>query len=175
MIKLIPVSLFMACEPSLKSLYHDSFPIDERRDWNELMALTNHPNFNLYCILNSNIPVGLITLWKWSEFTFIEHFAIENTSRGKGIGSKVLYQLKKETSAKIILETEEPTDDWTQRRIAFYTRLGFKACEEVYYQPPYSMDKKPVKMVLMSYPDKVEKKEFKTIRAKLYKEVYQIN
>lgn len=163
-----------ASEPTLKNLYLDSFPPDERRDWKELMELTNCPNFTFYCIINENVPVGLVTLWEWSEFTFIEHFAIDKTFRGRGIGTEVIDQLKKKTSAKIILETEIPATQSAIRRVAFYTRLGFQACGEEYYQPPYSIDKKAVKMLLMSYPGNIIKKEFMAIRSILYKEVYQI-
>lgn len=175
MVQIIPVNQVMACEPTLKSIYHDSFPPDERREWHELLELIYHSDFNFYCITNNTDPVGLITLWEWAEFTFIEHFAIDKTFRAQGIGSEVINQLKKEKSTKIILETEEPTTDLATRRIAFYTSLGFQTCEEEYYQPPYSKDKKAVKMLLMNYPDKIAKTEFTTIRSKLYKEVYQIN
>jgi ribosomal protein S18 acetylase RimI-like enzyme len=175
MIQLIPLLQAKAYEHSLKSIYHDSFPRDERRDWDELMNLTHYSHFNLYSIHKNNNPVGLITLWKWVELTFIEHFAIHNSLQGKGIGSEVLNQLKQKATTKIILETEEPTTADAQRRIAFYNRLGFQICNEEYYQPPYSTDKKAVKMLLMSYPDKLTRKEFTTIRSKLYKEVYQIN
>lgn len=175
MIQLIPVIQTGAYEQTLKSLYHDSFPPDERRDWNELLQLTHHPHFNLCCIIDSEVPVGLITLWQWPEFTFIEHFAIDHAFQGRGIGSKVLNHLKEDACSKIILETEEPDSYDAKRRIAFYNRLGFHACSEEYFQPPYSLDKKAVKMLLMSYPNTITKKEFLTIRSKLYKEVYQIN
>lgn len=175
MIQLIPVIQAKTYEQILERHYHDSFPPDERRDWNELLELTRHPHFNLYCIIHSNVPVGLITLWEWPEFTFIEHFAIDNVFQGKGIGSKVMNHLKQEASAKIILETEEPSTYDAKRRIAFYNRFGFNVCGEEYYQPPYSLDKKAVKMLLMSYPDTIAKNEFIIIRSKLYKEVYQVN
>ncbi|HLN71688.1 MAG TPA: GNAT family N-acetyltransferase [Prolixibacteraceae bacterium] len=175
MIQLIPLIQAKTHEQTLKSLYHDSFPPDERRDWNELTGLTVHSPFNIHCIHNSNGTIGLLTLWKWLEFTFIEHFAINKTFQGKGIGSEVINQLKHEASTKIILETEEPTTDLAIRRINFYARLGFHRCNEEYYQPPYSKDKKAVKMVLMSYPGQITPSEFIAIRAKLYREVYRRN
>lgn len=175
MIQLIPLIQAKAQEQRLKSLYHDSFPPDERRDWNEFRKLTLHSHFNIYCIHDSKDTIGILTLWKWPEFTFIEHFAIDKPFQGNGIGSEVVNQLKQDTVTKIILETEEPTNDLAIRRIALYNRLGFKVCGEEYYQPPYSIEKNEVKMLLMSYPDTITKEEFIIIRSKLYKEVYQIN
>lgn len=162
-------------EEALKNIYHYSFPSDERREWDNLMKLTHHQNFNLHSILHNNVPIGLITLWKLPEFIFIEHFAIDKTFRGKGIGSEVLNELKKEVSAKIILETEEPDTKPAMRRINFYKRLGFHLCQEDYYQPAYSKDKEAVKMLLMSYPEMITQSAFITIKARLYEQVYQLN
>lgn len=175
MIQLIPINLSSDYEQALKGIYLDAFPADERRDWQELMILTRQVQFHLYGIISYHEPVGLITVWKWPELSFIEHFAIAASMQGKGIGSEVLKKLMKEIHPPIILETEQPTTEAAIRRVAFYARLGFHVCTEAYYQPPYANDKKMVKMHLMSYPHKITTSEFTTIRAKLYKEVYHRN
>lgn len=175
MIQLIPVNQTKEPEQTLKNIYLEAFPPDERRNWKELLELTQQYYFNLYCINIGNIPAGMITLWKWPEITFIEHFAIGKTFQGKGTGSEVLNHLMQETSGKIILETEEPNTEAAKRRVSFYTRLGFHLCHEEYYQPAYSKNKKAVKMQLMSFPDTITQTEFITIKTKLYKEVYNRN
>lgn len=175
MIQLIPVIQSYEHIDSLKNIYHDSFPADERRDWHQILELTQHPHFNLYSIINNNSPAGLITVWRWPELTFIEHFAINETLQGKGIGSEVLRQLIQVTTTRIVLETEEPLTESAKRRIVFYNRLGFHSCMEKYVQPAYSLDKKSIKMVLMSHPDQITSSEFIAIRAQLYKEVYNRN
>lgn len=175
MIQIIRVSPPIAFEEILKNIYLTTFPSDERRDWDELMELTKLPHFNLYCINYKNEPAGLITVWKWQELAFIEHFAVSRSLQGKGIGSKVINLVVQDLTSAIILETEEANTESAIRRINFYTRLGFYICQEEYYQPPYAKDKEAVKMLLMSYPDRITHSEFIDIRAKLYKEVYKRN
>jgi ribosomal protein S18 acetylase RimI-like enzyme len=175
MIQIIRVSSPIAFEETLKNIYLDSFPSDERREWDELIELTQKPYFTLYRISYRNETVGLITVWEWQELAFIEHFAINKSFQGQGIGSKVLNQLQKKLTSSVILETELPNNELAIRRINFYTRLGFHICEEEYLQPAYDKNKKTVKMSLMSYPDKINHPDFIAIRNKLYKEVYRRN
>jgi ribosomal protein S18 acetylase RimI-like enzyme len=107
-------------------------------------------------------------------FTFIEHFAIKESIRGKGIGSKAIRLITETKSPRVILEVEEPTDKLARRRIAFYKRLGFSVCKNTYWQPPYSPEKKKVKMLLMSFPDKIQSGEFMEIKKHIYLKVYQL-
>lgn len=175
MIQIIPVSIPIAYEETLKYIYLDSFPSDERREWGELLELTQQPYFTLYRINHRNETIGLITVWEWLEFIFIEHFAINKSFQGQGIGSMVLNLLQQKLTSSVILETELPHNELAIRRINFYTRLGFHICQEEYYQPAYDKDKNAVKMILMSYPDKMNLSDFIAIRSKIYKEVYHRN
>lgn len=172
MIKLIPVSNSLELNDDLKQIYIDSFPADERRDWQELKELICHPNFRLNQVRDDQELIGLISIWNLLNFDFIEHFAISDSMRGKGIGTQVLKQVIEEKSTKIIVEVEEPTNESARRRIAFYEHFGFFVCDGIYYQPPYSPDKNKIKMLLMSFPDKVTAVEFVEIKNQLYLEVY---
>ncbi len=116
MIQLIPVSNSMGLNDDLKRIYINSFPPDERRDWQEMKELLHHSNFSL-----------------------------------------------------------EPANDAALRRIAFYERLGFSVCEGIYCQPPYSADKNEVKMLLMSFPERILTLELTEIKTQIYREVYQQN
>ena len=172
MIKVIPASNLREINQELKQMYINSFSSDERREWKEMQKLIDLPDFNIHQIFDDQKIIGLITIWNLLNFTFIEHFAIEESFQGKGVGSQVIRQIIEGKSSKVILEVEEPTDKPTSRRITFYERLGFSVCESIYYQPPYSMGKSKVKMVLMSFPDKITSLEFIEIKTQLYREVY---
>ena len=158
----------------IKQLYIDSFPSNERREWKEMLLLIDHPSFNLHQVFDNQKSIGLISFWNLLNFIFIEHFAIEETFQGKGVGSQVIRQIMEGISTKVVLEVEEPIDEPTRRRITFYERLGFSVCESIYYQPPYSLGKSKVKMLLMSAPDKITPLEFIEIKAQLHGEVYQV-
>ncbi|HAH22441.1 MAG TPA: GNAT family N-acetyltransferase [Prolixibacteraceae bacterium] len=174
MIKVIPASNLREMSEELKQMYIDSFPSNERREWEELQKLVEHPHFNIHQVFIDQKSIGLISIWNLLNFTFIEHFAIEESFQGKGVGSQVIMQIIEGKTTKVVLEVEEPTDEPSRRRITFYERLGFSVCESNYFQPPYAMGKDKVKMLLMSFPDKITALEFTEIKDLLYKEVYQL-
>ncbi|MDP2115586.1 MAG: GNAT family N-acetyltransferase [Bacteroidota bacterium] len=173
MIKLIPASNPLDLTEGLKQIYFDSFPPDERRDWSEIKELLQHSGFILNKVLEDQELVGLISVWNFHGFVFIEHFAILESKRGKGIGSQALKQVIAENLKPIIVEVEEPVTDDARRRIAFYESADFSVCEGIYYQPPYSPDQNKVKMLLMSFPEKILPPEFDEIKTRIYREVYQ--
>jgi len=173
MINLILGSKLQELNDEIKQIYIDSFPDYERREWHELKQLLNNPIFNLTPVFDNQKLIGLISIWDLHDLIFIEHFAIEKSFQCKGVGSQVLKQIIHGKSGRIVLEIEPSTNELTHRRITFYERLGFSTCEISYWQPPYSPDKKKVKMQLMSFPDKILPLEFIEIKAQLYKDVYQ--
>lgn len=172
MINLIPVTNSDDLSDDLKQIYIGSFPPDERRDWKEIKELLLHSSFILNQVFDNQELVGLISVWNLLGFVFIEHFAILESKRGKEIGSQALKQVIAENIKTIIVEVEEPISDDARRRIAFYERAGFSVCEGIYYQPPYSPDKNKVKMLLMSFPEKILPPEFDEIKTRIYREVY---
>lgn len=173
MIQLIPASQQQEMDDErLREIYEHSFPADERREWDQLKQLLGHPLFKLYKILKNNAISGIITIWRWPEFTFIEHFAIQESLRSQGIGKGVLQQIIHEKPLKIIVEVEVPHNESAFKRIAFYKLMGFYDCEQEYYQPPYIKGYNKVKMLLFSYPQQLTQQEFASIKSRLYKEVY---
>lgn len=173
MIQFIPVTNPLELNDDLGQIYIDSFPLDERREWQELKELLTQRNFNFNKILDGGKLIGLITTWNLPDFVFIEHLAIHESFQAKGIGAKVLKQIIEVTQARIILEVEEPDSETAKRRIAFYERSGFSVCDNIYWQPPYSPGKNKVKMLLMSFPEPLNSKDFSKIKAQIYQHVYQ--
>jgi ribosomal protein S18 acetylase RimI-like enzyme len=172
MIQLISVTNANELNDDLEQIYIDSFPSDERRDWLDLKKLINHPGFNFYKVLNDEKTIGLITVWNLPKCAFIEHFAIHDSLRSKGIGTQVFMKIMDEKPGKIVLEVEEATTEAAQRRITFYERMGFSVCDGIYYQPAYSPDKSKVKLLLMSHPELLLSKDFEVIKTQIYRFVY---
>jgi ribosomal protein S18 acetylase RimI-like enzyme len=158
----------------LQTIYEEAFPPDERREWAQFTELLNNPDFFLKAISIQKKLIGLLTYWNLEEFLFIEHFAIRDAERGKGLGTQVVNQLIAETASPLILEVEEPITETAQNRIHFYERFSFSVCKSEYFQPPYSADKNKVKMLLMSYPDEVSDEYFTIIKDRIYRLVYGI-
>ena len=75
-------------------------------------------------------------------------------------------------SKPVILEVEEPFTETARKRILFYERLNFSVNNQSYFQPPYSNDKNSVKMLLMSYPKKIDSKYFEKTKTQIHDLVY---
>lgn len=137
----------------VKQIYESSFPADERRDYDALLQLIeSEPAFVVEAICCDDNVVGLITSWSFDEWRYIEHFAIDVTMRGKGVGETTLVRFLSSDLRPVVLEVEPPIDDVTRRRVGFYERLGFVLHAAYrYIQPPYDCDKNAVELCLMTY------------------------
>lgn len=134
------------------SLLHSAFCADERRDDDELTKMVNSVViFGFNAIMVNGEWAGLLTVWNFGRFMYVEHFAVIDALRGRGVGAQVLAKLKEVSGVPIILEVELPGSSAdADRRIAFYERAGFRLQEMDYVQPPYAIGKKEVPMRLMS-------------------------
>lgn len=173
MIQLIPVIHPTELNTDFRQIYEETFPPDERREWNKLTELIGNDHFSLNEIYHQEKFAGFISIWNLGEFSFIEHFAIRDTERGKGIGTRIIRQIIAQISTPVILEVEEPHTLSARKRIGFYERLNFWVSDGDYCQPPYAIDKNKVKMLLMSYPNRIQPENFAGIKNRIHDVVYQ--
>ena len=136
----------------IRELYETAFPVDERREWTALLSLCrNRSHFSLHIIYDDDRQVGFITVWQWDGWRYIEHFAVDASCRGKGIGGDVLRAFLAGESSPVVLEVEIPSDEISRRRVEFYRRLGFELHDSFsYIQPPYGEGRKALPMFLMT-------------------------
>lgn len=172
MIQLLLVTNPETINVDFKSTYESLFPPDERREWGQLLGLVGHPPFKLFEISAHGKFIGFISVWNLSDFSFIEHFGIRTSEQGKGYGAQALRQVLSISPKPVVLEVEEPLTETAQRRIAFYKRLNFSVNSGSYFQPPYSIEKSSIKMLIMSYPNKIETFGFEKIKAHIHDRVY---
>ena len=151
-------------------IYDSSFPSEMRRELNQQVELLNHNTYGFFAAYDNGL-VGLLATWEFDDFIFIEHIAIREELRGKGLGTKLLNDFIAKQNKKIVLETERP-GDLEKGRISFYERAGFKPNAHKYIQPAYSKEKEPVPLILMTYPKEITEDEFVQVREKLHKVVY---
>ena len=163
-------------ETTARHIYETSFPEDERRDFSQMKPLSEKAPFVFNLIkAEDDQVIGIISLWNFDTFTYIEHFAISDAIRGKGTGSKVLQLLKSKIQTPIIFEVELPQTQQARRRIEFYRRHDFDIQPYKYIQPPYDKTKQSLEMHIMTnlntQPDKAT---FDHIVRTLYIYVYQL-
>lgn len=159
-------------DPKLQDLYESSFPANERRDWNDWLTLIGKPEFSLHQIDDHEGFIGFITAWQLHDFIFFEHFSILPQKRRQNYGTEAMLKLLKQSSNNFILEVEEPDTEMAKKRIAFYERIGFHVNRYEYYQPPYNPGKNKVKLLLMSYPQKLDKYRFGEVKTQIHAIVY---
>lgn len=150
---------------ALIETYRASFPIDEQRPIESIIALMGKKSqFTVSALTDEKDAfVGLLTSWKFDSFVYIEHFAICPTLRSSGYGTQTLKAFVESCTLPVVLEVEPPTDEMTRKRIQFYQRNGFTVYDYEYYQPPYTPDLQGVVLRLMATVP--ENKDFATIVA----------
>ncbi len=159
----------------INNIYESSFPIDERRDYENFINILNSKSniFSLEAAFTENGEiVGFISHWDFEDFIYIEHFAVDEELRGHGYGRTIIESFQSRTHLPIILEVELPDCEMSIRRINFYERLGFTLHSNVkYIQPSYGEGRKEIELKLMTY-GKIDIAENCRQIAMIKKEVY---
>ena len=179
MIALQPINTRHALYLFVEKLLQSAFPPDERRDDRQQRIYTER-NDKFHCLLIRDFdkPVGLLTYWDFTDFLYVEHFAIHEDLRSSGYGTQALHMFLQEAGRPVVLEVEMPRlkGDITHRRIAFYRRQGFSLRKMAYRQPPYRDGDGwlPMKIMTHGYGTFGWLKMADTVRQTIYREVYGV-
>lgn len=158
------------------NIMENSFPSDERRTRGGQEEILDNPHYHLYGYRKDAKIVAFFAVWKFKDFAFVEHFAVEERCRNGGIGAKLLQELLEMLAMPTVLEVELPKTKLAQRRIRFYERNGFVLNPyEDYVQPALSVGSKELPLMIMTYPKDVPRVQYEEIRDTLYREVYHTN
>lgn len=157
--------------PEVIGLYEAAFPEAERRPLPAQQRLLEEGALQLLEVVEGGHLVGFVFCWALTDFTFIEHFAIDPVKRGQGTGTRVITLLF-ERYGRLVLETELPHTTDARRRIRFYEALGFGAFPALYLQPPYRAGWEPLQLVLMQKGMSLEEHTFTKVSNEIYREVY---
>lgn len=157
------------------NIMEKSFPIDEYRTYDEQKELTENKYYSIlaHCGKNGEIK-AFMGIWNFSEFLYIEHFAVDPNCRNEGLGGKLLHALMMQTDKSICLEVEPPETEMAKRRINFYERNGFFLNEYPYMQPAISKGRKSIPLMIMTTGSSVNQQKFEEMRNTLYREVYKV-
>lgn len=155
--------------------YTESFPEAERRDFALVRnLLAREPKFFFQVVLRDGSYVGFITSWRFENYTYAEHFAIDPAARNGGIGAKALQLFLDSCQMPVVLEVEMPTDEMSRRRIGFYERIGFVLDDHYYQQPPYRPNGEWLEMKLMAYGELDLLHTFEQVKTDIHTYVYGV-
>lgn len=152
------------------ALYRRSFPAHELRLWPDQQAVMNDPLYHFDLCLLGGALAGLILYWDFGAYIYVEHFCVEPTMRGHGLGTLILAELAKK-SKPIILEIDPLTDDVAVRRKGFYERCGYIANGFAHVHPPYQAANHGHALIVMSHPRALSQAEFDTFTVDLREKV----
>lgn len=161
------------------SVYLDAFPADERREPAELARMHGVPGYRFFAVnygdaflASAEAPLrGILEVWDFNAFRFLEHLAVKPEWKGQGMGSLILRDYLSWSDKPVILEAETPVTPEAERRIRFYRKAGFVIAPVDYMQPPYYPGKNSVPMLLLTSPNVAAaelEKAIKTIRERVY-------
>lgn len=159
---------------SIYCLLSDSLPQTEMRSKENQHRLLSDNRYKLLVAKDGEEINGFMAIWNLDKYFFIEHFAVNSSCRGNGIGGAMLDYCK-ELFSPVILEVEPPgSTPESARRIEFYKRHGFCFNDYEYYQPPLQEGFDLLPLKIMSYPHSLDDIKFKEAKYILYREVYGI-
>lgn len=154
-------------------LLENAFPVTELRTKEDQRALLKEAAYVLYGVRKNGVFAAVFAVWEIDAFLFIEHFAVRKEDRNGGYGGALLDALICEKGKPVVLEVEEPTDELTRRRIAFYERHGMVYNMYFYLQPPLRKENALLPLKLMTNPDGIDEETFAYYRKRLYEVVYK--
>jgi len=108
------------------------FPIEEMKSQEHMEALLQeHPEI----YHKDEGPNHVLMYAEFDTFLFIDYLIVSGTTRGQGLGHKLMEKMKQKEKP-IILEVEpvnyEDTD--TEKRLRFYKREGFEHAQSIGYR-----------------------------------------
>ena len=127
------------------------FVYEERREYDDFVRTLAHPAYTMHHIVKDGVRVGFVGVWQLKTGYFVEHFAIYEPFRNRGLGGETITALEQKYG-KIVLEVEAPVEENQVRRIRFYESHGFHLNAFPYFQPSYHGEE-AVPLQVMSYPD----------------------
>lgn len=154
-------------------LMKKSFPESERRTESDFLWEFSEKEFRCRCVFDKGVS-GFLNCWDFGSVIYAEHFAVDPSLRGNGLGSRMMKELLSAAGGRRVILEAEPKElgDIAERRISFYERLGFSENPYRYVQPPMSSGQPPVELVIMSTGGIMSESEFSEAVNLLYKRVY---
>lgn len=115
----------------INRLFLSAFPREERPPIGLLYRRHRQKKADFRAIMDGDRFVGLALITGCDAVKTLMFFAMEDTCRGKGYGSRVLSMIKEEFAGTPFFLCAEPLDDKADnagervRRLQFYARNGF--------------------------------------------------
>ena len=118
--------------PSVRELYEESFPKEERIPYERLLQLIGEMHLDWTAYYDAQGLIGFTIVYPSKKYNWFWYFAVKKEFRGQGLGQKILTKLIENYKGRTcILDMESPlqecdNQEQRKRRHAFYHRNGFR-------------------------------------------------
>lgn len=165
--------LNVECFDEIYAIMEEAFPMQERRSYDEQRALFQREDYQVFGIRKEGILLSFIACYEADTYCFVEHLATHVKGRGSGVGKELLLEYFQYCNKPVIFEVEPPNTPIAKRRIGFYKRIGCHLYADIaYVQPSFYPNVEPIKLLLMSYPQRFSKEEVEDYKKRIYKDIY---
>ena len=151
-------------------LYESAFPLHEKRDKAAKARAFSHAHYQLQAWFDEQQFIGMIGVWNFRDYSYIEHLAVNPLLRGQGYGKRMLSQFLQQ-SPQTILEIDPLTTEIAHKRLHFYQSLGFQVNPFVHHHPTYHAGMDDHELIVLSYPHQLESSQYQRFFADLCNEV----
>jgi len=151
-------------------IYEDSFPQEEKRTLKEQLKLFNKKSFTMLCYVEDEIVLAILFYWQIQRYTYLEHFAVNSTQRGRSYGSKILQEFI-DNNQNIILEIEPIIDEITKKRLDFYERFDFRVNTHIHFQVPFRKNDQKLKLLFLSHKKVLSDNQYTTLYQMMLQEM----
>lgn len=126
----------------VRRLYEDSFPAEERLDFNDLLTLLERADVEFVATYLDDRFVGFTYVLRFPDYVWGFYFAVEPEFRGKKLGTQMLVDVLKRNSDRLfVIDIESVEQPWESedkvpeglapkalraRRHDFYLRHGLR-------------------------------------------------
>ncbi|MEW5560313.1 GNAT family N-acetyltransferase [Enterobacter asburiae] len=148
------------------NLYSHAFPWHEQREDVAKRQALAHPDYALEAWYDGDIFVGLSGTWRFGDYGYIEHLAIDDSLRGQGYGKRLLARLLAR-NPRTLLEIDPLTTDIAHKRLRFYQSMGFVANDYAHTHPSYHDGIADHELMVLSYPQPLAEEEYQRFRKDL--------
>lgn len=156
---------------SFYQIYSTSFPDFEQRDSAQQLYAFGCGNYHLQCTVKDDTLLSFVGYWEFEGFIYIEHFAVNPQFRGESIGTTVLRNFIESKQKAVLLEIDPLKSEIAEKRFRFYQKLGFVDNPYTHLHPPYKKGNKPHRLLVLSYPDKIDEELYNSFYDRLKNEV----
>ena len=144
---------------AVDALYVKAFPWHEQREPAAKQQALRDPRYALEAWFDGELFIGLSGCWRFADYRYVEHLAIDDTLRSRGYGKRLLAEIL-QRAPLTVLEIDPLTSEVAHKRLRFYETMGFCANPWAHRHPTYHQGIADHELIVLSYPQPINEAQY---------------